>query len=236
MNMNENMQYQNAEIIETTNDYVAKYTAKVFGWMFLGLVISAITAVTVAFNPALAKMIWGVKYLPFGLFIVEIFIVGYIAVRIQKMNYITLVAAFLLFAAINGLTLSVIFFAYSISAILKVFGITALTFGAMSILGYTTKTDLTKFGRIMMMGLIGVIIASVINIFTGSSTLDWIISFVGLGVFVGLTAYDAQKIKAYALIPDAEIRKKAAISGALSLYLDFINMFMFILRLFGNRN
>lgn len=236
MNSNPNVQNADFEVIQTSNDYVSKYTAKVFGWMFLGLLISGVTALGIAFNPEIAMAIWGVKFLPFGIFIAQIFIVGYIAVRIEKMNYATLVAAFLGYALLTGVTMSIIFFAYSMGSILKVFGITALTFGAMSILGYTTKTDLTKFGKIMMMGLIGVIIASIINIFTGSSTMEWIISFVGLGVFIGLTAYDAQKIKAYALIPDAEMRRKASIMGALSLYLDFINMFYFLLRLFGNRN
>lgn len=236
MRLDQNVQNADFEVISVSNDHVAKYTAKVFGWMFLGLLVSGITALLIAFNPQVAAAIWGVKYLPFGILIGQIFLVGYMAVRLEKMNYGTLVATFLAYAVLTGITMSIMFFAYSMASILKVFGITALTFGAMSVLGYTTKTDLTQFGKIMMMGLIGVVIASIVNIFTGSSTLEWIISFVGLGVFIGLTAYDAQKIKSYALIPDAEMRRKASIFGALSLYLDFINMFYFLLRLFGNRN
>ena len=143
---------------------------------------------------------------------------------------------FILYSVINGATLSSIFFAFSVATISKVFFITAGTFGAMALVGYTTKTDLTSMGKLLFMALLGIIIASVVNMFVASSGLDLILSYVGVLVFVGLTAYDTQKIKQMCqTAPDAgESAQKLALIGALSLYLDFINLFLYLLRIFGN--
>jgi len=143
---------------------------------------------------------------------------------------------FLGYAALNGITFSVLLLAYTPGSLMGVFAITAGTFGIMSAVGYFTKQDLTSFGRIMVMGLVGVILASIVNFFMHSTTLYWLISYVAVAVFVGLIAYDTQKIKSYALLESAEDRKKGAIMGALALYLDFVNLFIYLLRLFGRRN
>ena len=156
---------------------------------------------------------------------------------INKLSAGTAQMLFWAFAAVMGLSLSSIFLAYTGASITKVFFISAATFGAMSLYGYTTKRDLTGVGNFLIMGLIGLVIASVVNIFLASSALDWAISAIGVLIFVGLTAYDTQKIKeSYSESFGAEILRKGAIMGALSLYLDFINLFLMLLRLFGNRN
>lgn len=236
MDFNNKIQGAEFTVIETNNEFVSRYVAKVFGWMFLGLLITATLSMVVATNPAIAAVVWSNRLLLLGMIIAKLVMVGFIAVRIQKMSFAVLLTVFLLYSALTGVVLSTIFAIYDLDIILKVFGITGATFGVMAVLGYTTKTDLTQFGKLMIMGLIGVVIATVINFFTNSAMLDYIISYIGLAVFIGLTAYDTQKIKQYAYIEDANMRKKAAISGALSLYLDFINMFIFILRIFGGRN
>lgn len=213
--------------------YVARYVSKVYAWMFLGLMVTALAGFFGSQSTALLELIVSNKILFFGIFIAQIALVGFLSVRINKMSYATAVGVFLLYALLNGLVFTIVFFAFSASSLITVFAITAGTFGIMSAVGYYTKQDLTKFGRIMLMGLLGVVIASVVNFFMESSTLQWIISYVGVAVFVGLIAYDTQKIKSYAYIEDAEMRKKASIMGALSLYLDFINLFLLLLRFFG---
>lgn len=215
--------------------YIASYMTKVYGWMFLGLSITAIISFLVANSPAAVALLYGNKLAFFGLFIAQILLVGFLVVRIQKMSAATATAVFIGYAALVGLTFSALLLKYTPGSLLTVFAITAGTFGIMTAVGYFTKQDLTSFGRIMMMGLIGIILASIVNFFIGSSTLYWIISYVGVAVFVGLIAYDTQKIKAYALMDSEEDRKKGAILGALALYLDFVNLFIFLLRLFGGR-
>lgn len=145
---------------------------------------------------------------------------------------------FFIYSALNGVTLSVIFLVYAHSSIANTFFVTAGMFAIMSVYGYTTRTDLTSWGNFLFMGLIGIILASVVNIFLGSQSLDWIISCLGVIIFVGLTAYDTQSIKAMAHggFADAETEQKAAVIGALRLYLDFINLFLMLLRLFGRRD
>jgi uncharacterized protein len=213
--------------------FVARYIAKVYGWMFLGLGITAVVAFLVASSPLAQSVLFGNRLVFFGLFIAQIFLVGFLSIRIQKMSSTTATAIFLGYATLMGLTFSAFILAYSAASLVTVFAITAGTFGVMSAVGYFTKQDLTSFGKIMIMGLVGVVIASIVNIFLSSPTLYWIISYVGVAVFVGLIAYDTQKIKAYALLDSEEDRKKGAILGALSLYLDFINLFIMLLRLFG---
>lgn len=215
--------------------YVARYMTKVYGWMFVGLTITAVIAFLVASSPAAIDFLFGNRLVFIGLFILQIFLVGFLVIRIQKMSSATATAVFLGYAALMGVTFSTLLLAYTAGSLVTVFAITAGTFGIMTAVGYFTKQDLTSFGRIMLMGLVGVVLASVVNFFLHSTTLYWIISYVGVAVFVGLIAYDTQKIKAYALLDSEEDRKKGAILGALALYLDFVNLFIFLLRLFGGR-
>ena len=215
--------------------YMANYMSKVYGWMFLGLTITAVVAFLTANSEAALSIILGNRLVFFGLIIAQLFLVGFLSMRISKMSATTAGLVFLGYSALNGLVFSVILLAYSTGSLVSVFGITAGTFAIMSVLGYFSKQDLTSFGKIMMMGLIGVILASVVNFFMRSEALYWIISYVGVAVFVGLIAYDTQKIKQYALLEHEEDRKRGAILGALALYLDFVNLFIFLLRLFGGR-
>ena len=209
---------------------------KVFVWMTLALAITGLTAYGVATSPALLSLIFSSKVTFFGLIIAEFALVFAISGAINRLSLSTATLLFILYSVVNGATLSTIFFAFSVATIGKVFFITAGTFGAMALVGYTTKTDLTSMGKLLFMALLGIIIASVVNMFVGSSGLDLILSYVGVLVFVGLTAYDTQKIKQMCqAAPDAgETTQKLALIGALSLYLDFINLFLYLLRIFGN--
>lgn len=209
---------------------------KVFVWMTLALAITGLTAYGVATSPTILSLIFSSNVTVFGLIIAEFALVFAISGAINRMSLSTATMLFILYSVINGATLSTIFFAFSVATIGKVFFITAGTFGAMALVGYTTKTDLTSMGKLLFMALLGIIIASVVNMFVGSSGLDLILSYVGVLVFVGLTAYDTQKIKQMCQsAPDAgESTQKLALIGALSLYLDFINLFLYLLRIFGN--
>ena len=209
---------------------------KVFVWMTLALAITGLTAYGVATSPTILSLIFSSKVTFFGLIIAEFALVFAISGAINRLSLSTATMLFILYSVINGATLSSIFFAFSVATIGKVFFITAGTFGAMALVGYTTKTDLTSMGKLLFMALLGIIIASVVNMFVGSSGLDLILSYVGVLVFVGLTAYDTQKIKQMCqTAPDAgESAQKLALIGALSLYLDFINLFLYLLRIFGN--
>ena len=176
-----------------------------------------------------SPLMWIVMLAPLG-------IVLYMSFGIRKMSVAKAQGTFWVFAALMGASLSSIFLVYTGASITRVFFITAGTFGAMSIYGYTTKRDLTKLGSFLMMGLIGIIIASVVNIFMKSTMMYFVISILGVLIFVGLTAYDTQKIKNMYLVSDSgEIMAKKAVMGALTLYLDFINLFLMLLRLFGQR-
>ena len=209
---------------------------KVFVWMTLALAITGLTAYGVATSPAILSLIFSSKVTFFGLIIAEFALVFAISGAINRLSLSTATMLFILYSVINGATLSSIFFAFSVATISKVFFITAGTFGAMALVGYTTKTDLTSMGKLLFMALLGIIIASVVNMFVASSGLDLILSYVGVLVFVGLTAYDTQKIKQMCqAAPDAsESTQKLALIGALSLYLDFINLFLYLLRIFVN--
>ena len=209
---------------------------KVFVWMTLALAITGLTAYGVATSPAILSLIFSSKVTFFGLIIAEFALVFAISGAINRLSLSTATLLFILYSVINGATLSTIFFAFSVATIGKVFFITAGTFGAMALVGYTTKTDLTSMGKLLFMALLGIIIASVVNMFVASSGLDLILSYVGVLVFVGLTAYDTQKIKqmCQAAHDAGESAQKLALIGALSLYLDFINLFLYLLRIFGN--
>lgn len=210
---------------------------KVYLWMTLALVITGVTAYGVATSPGILQMIFGNTILFWGLLIAEVGLVYVISNAINKLSLTTATLLFVLYSVINGATLSVIFMIYTAESITNVFFITAATFGVMSLIGYTTKTDLSSIGKMLLMGLIGLIIATIVNLFIGSSVLNMIISYVGVLIFVGLTAYDTQKIKnMFAEAQDAgEFMQKIALIGALTLYLDFINLFVHLLRILGDR-
>ena len=210
---------------------------KVYLWMSLALVITGFTAYYVATTPALIGVIITNQILFWGLVIGELALVFGLSAAINKLSLTTATLMFVIYAVINGLTLSFIFLVYTASSITSVFFITAGTFAVMAFFGYFTKTDLSSLGKILMMALIGIIIATIVNIFTKSEGLAMILNYLGVLVFVGLTAYDSQKIKRMLMMaPDTgEAAQKVALLGALSLYLDFINLFLYLLRIFGSR-
>lgn len=209
---------------------------KVYTWMAMALVITGVAAYGVANSPGLIQAIYGNPVLFFGLIIGELALVWGVSARIHKLSLTTATLLFILYSVINGVTLSSIFIVYASSTISEAFLITAGTFGGMSILGYTTKRDLSKLGSYLLMALIGIIIASVVNIFLKSSGFDLILSYLVVLVFVGLTAWDTQNIKNMLEVEGdtGEGAQKVALIGALTLYLDFINLFLHILRILGN--
>lgn len=209
---------------------------KVYVWMTLALVLTGFTAYGVANSPGLLMAIMTNSILMWGLIIAEFALVIGLSAAINRISLTTATLMFALYSVINGALLSYIFVAYTATSIASVFFITAGTFAAMAIYGYVTKRDLSGMGKILFMALIGIIIATVVNLFVKSSGLNLIVSYVGVLIFVGLTAYDSQKIKEMMLAaPDAsESMQKLAVLGALSLYLDFVNMFIYLLRIFGN--
>jgi len=210
---------------------------KVYVWMTLALVITGFTAYGVATSPGILQAIYTNQILFWGLVIAEFALVFGMGAAINRLSLTTATLMFILYSVINGALFSYIFLAYTTSSIAIVFFITAGTFGAMALLGYTTKTDLSSMGKILMMALIGLIIATLVNVFIKSSGFTLILSYVGVLIFVGLTAWDSQKIKQMLLqAPDAgEDSQKLALLGALTLYLDFINLFIYLLRIFGKR-
>jgi FtsH-binding integral membrane protein len=229
-------QYVNPEAASTLRTFMAR----VFTWMGVALVITAVVAYLFAANETLFNSLYtetGMSVLGWIVMLAPLGFVLLMSFGFQKLSAPVMMLLFVVFSVLMGMSMSFIFYAYNIGTIYLTFGVTAGVFGLMAILGYTTKIDLTRFGSIMMIGLVGIIIASVANWFMKSSGLDFIISIVGVLVFTGLTAYDVQKIKRIGSgvnMEDASTTK-LAIYGALSLYLDFINLFLFILRIFGGR-
>ena len=209
---------------------------KVYVRMFLALVVTAFTALYVASSPALLTTILGSRAIFFGLMIAELAVVFVLSGMLHKLSTATATLLFYLYAILNGVVFSSIFVVYELGSIAYTFFITAGVFGAMTVYGLVTKNDMTKFGSYCMMALFGLIIATVVNIFVASSTLDWIISLVGVALFIGLTAWDTQKIKNAAYEVEPSQMGKLATIGALSLYLDFINLFLYLLRFFGRNN
>jgi len=210
---------------------------KVYVWMTLALVITGATAYGVATSPGIQMALFSNQLLFWGLVIAEFALVIGISAAINRLSLTTATLMFILYSVINGAMLSSIFLIYTMSSIASVFFITAGTFGVMALIGYTTKKDLTSMGKILFMALIGIIIATIVNIFLKSSGLQMIVSYLGVLIFVGLTAYDSQKIKnMLQMAPDAsEASQKLALLGALTLYLDFVNLFIYLLRIFGRR-
>ena len=240
---NNNPDYVYNNVIQIDDaDSTRKFLASVFTWMFVALGISALCAYVFANTPALYSTLRDVNtQQTTGLGILVMFsplaFVMLISFGLNKLSYGVLSLLFIVYAALTGISFSFILQVFTASSILGVFITTSTVFGIMAIAGYTTKTDLTKFGSILFMFLIGVVVASLVNMFLGSSGLDLIISYLGVAVFVGLTAYDVQKLKniGAGLTYGEATTSKMALMGGLTLYLDFINLFLFLLRIFGRR-
>ena len=215
------------------------FLAKVFNWMALGLALTGLTAFFVAHSQAAIQVFVLNPVMRWGVILGELGLVFYLSARIQRISPQAATALFFVYAALNGITLSVILLIYTATSVASTFFITAGMFGAMAIYGLVTKKDLSTMGSFMFMGLIGMILASVVNIFMQSSMMSWVISGIGVIVFTGLTAYDVQKITqigASGIMRSGEAAiRKGAIMGALALYLDFINLFLSLLHFLGNR-
>jgi FtsH-binding integral membrane protein len=215
----------------------AAFMRKVYAIMAFGLGATGLTALVVFHSEAATRFIFGTPGVYLGLIIAELVMVFTFAALARRMSAIGAAALFYIYAILNGLTLSVVFLIYTKGSIASTFFVTAGTFGAMSAYGYITKRDLTSVGNFMMMGLFGLIIASIVNLFLRSEMIYWLTTYAGILIFVGLTAYDTQKIKELNVIGNAGTDEdhKEAIHGALILYLDFINLFLYLLRLLGRR-
>lgn len=207
---------------------------KVYVRMFIGMLISAFVALGVASSPAALALFFGNSIMSWVLIIAMFAMAILIPARLTKMSTGTVLTLFLVFSALMGASLAPIFLAYRLGTIATTFFITAGTFGAMSVYGYFTKTDLSRMGAFLTMALFGLMIAIVVNIFLKSSSMEWIISIVGVLIFVGLTAWDTQQVRRMAAANlDPSMTDKLATMGAMNLYLDFINMFLFLLQIFG---
>jgi FtsH-binding integral membrane protein len=217
------------------DERVSSFLAKVYGWMFLGLLITAGTAYVIASSPVLVATIVLNRFLFWILAFAQLGLVFYLSARVEKLAPVTAAALFLLYSGLVGVTSSVIILAYTSASIVSTFIVAAGMFGATAVFGTLTKRSLASLGHFMFMGLIGIILASIVGLFWQNDALQFVISVVGVIVFTGLTAWDAQRLKHMAVaIPDGHIASYAVV-GALSLYLDFINLFFFMLRLSGGR-
>ncbi|RKD85081.1 Bax inhibitor-1/YccA family protein [Mangrovibacterium diazotrophicum] len=214
-----------------------RFFVKVYGWMSIALIITGFVAIWTASNVNINSILTESRWFFFGLLILEFVLVAYLVGWIMRMSSRTAALIFILYSILNGFTLSVIFLVFTPDSIASTFFITAGTFAIMSIYGYFTKSDLTKVGNLLLMGLIGLIIASAVNMFYQNETLYWITTYAGILIFIGLIAYDTQKIKQLNIIGNegTDEDKKEAIIGALTLYLDFINLFLRLLRVLGKR-
>ena len=211
------------------------FLRKVYGWMFAGLAITAVVAFAVASSPTRVQTIFGNPILFWGLVIVELGLVFFLSARVDKLAPRTAAALFVAYSALNGATLSAVLLAFTGTSIATTFAVTAGMFGALALYGTTTKRSLAGVGQFFFMGLIGLLLASVVGIFWKAPALQFVISVVGVLVFTGLTAWDAQRLKAMAAVtPDHQVGSRAVV-GALALYLDFINLFLFLLRFIGGR-
>ncbi|NOY12164.1 MAG: Bax inhibitor-1/YccA family protein [Deltaproteobacteria bacterium] len=230
---NPNETYTDSRAISVTNTFFQK----VYLWMTAGLATTALASALMLSSPSAQQLIFGNRLVFYGLIFAELGLVIAMSAAINRIRATTATLLFLGYSALNGVTFAAIFLIYTSSSIASTFLVTSGTFAAMSIYGYVTKRDLTGFGSFLFMGLVGIIIASVVNMFLNNAMIYWIISYVGVFIFVGLTAYDTQKIKqiGQAGFANEQDRHKAAILGALRLYLDFINLFLMLLRIMGNR-
>ncbi len=229
---------RNDSLVQQASTSLQTYMAQVYGWMTCGLLLTAFVSWFAANTPAVMELIFANRITFFGLIIAQLALVFVLSGLVHRMSGAVATGLFMLYSALTGLTMASIFLAYTYASIASTFFITAGMFGAMSFYGYTTKRDLSRFGSLLFMALIGIVLASLVNFWLKSPALMWAITYIGVLVFVGLTAYDTQKLKAIGEninVNDKENFRRASIMGALTLYLDFINLFLMLLRIFGNR-
>ena len=222
--------FENTAQVSLTNSVMRRVYFK----MFLAMVVTAVTSMFVAGNEAILTMIFSNRMAPIVLLVLQVGVVLVLSGRIHKLSTPVASLLFYLYSVLTGVVFSVILLVYTASSIAYTFFITAGVFAAMSIYGYFTSNDLSRMGSILFMALIGLIVCSLVNIFVNSSTMDWIISFAGVLIFIGLTAWDTQKIKQMTQYADQSMVGKIATLGALNLYLDFVNLFLYLLRFFGD--
>lgn len=228
----------NDSIVQRTGSGLQTFMAQVYGWMTVGLLLTAFVALYVASSEALLSMIFSSKVVFFGLIIAQLGLVFVLSGMVHKMSGAMATSLFMLYFVLTGMTISSVLLVYTASSIASTFFICAAMFGALSVYGYTTKRSLTGMGSFLFMGLIGIIIASIVNIFMQSSMMSMVISYAGVLIFAGLTAYDTQKLKDMGNEinqEDKENMRRYSIMGALTLYLDFINLFLMLLRILGDR-
>ena len=229
---------RNDSIVQQASTSLQTYMAQVYGWMTCGLLLTAFVSWFAARTPAVMELVFANRITFFGLIIAQLALVFVLSGMVQRMSGAVATALFMLYSALTGLTMASIFLVYTYSSIASTFFVTAGMFGAMSFYGYTTKRDLSRFGSLLFMALIGILLASLVNFWLKSPALMWAITYIGVVVFVGLTAYDTQRLKAIGEninVNDKDNLRRASIMGALTLYLDFINLFLMLLRIFGNR-
>lgn len=230
------------DVTPRTESMSRSLMANVFGWMFVAMIITAVSAFFAASSSSFLQLIYkpegGFTIMGWVVTLAPLLLVFMMSAAINRMSSLALSLLYIVYSVLMGLSLSYIFLLFSFSNIFKAFAVAALMFGVMAVAGYVTKTDLSRFGSILMMALVGIIIATLVNFFTKSETMDYVICILGVLIFTGLTAWDVQKIKNTAVIDFAngDTMRKVAIWGALSLYLDFVNLFVFLLRIFGRNN
>lgn len=228
----------NGSVVSQASAGIQTYMAQVYGWMTCGLLLTAFVAWFAARTPAVMELVFANRITFFGLIIAQLALVFVLSGLVHKLSGATATALFMLYSALTGVTMASIFLVYTYSSIASTFLVTGGMFGVMSLFGYTTKRDLSRMGSLLFMALIGIVLASVVNIWLKSTPLMWAITYIGVLVFVGLTAYDTQKLKNIGEsidVKDQENLRRYSILGALTLYLDFINLFLMLLRIFGNR-
>ena len=234
----ERYQRQDNSALQRAGSGLQTYMAQVYGWMTCGLLLTAFVSWFAVKTPRVMEFVFSSQITFFGLIILQLAVVFVLSGLVHKMSGALATGLFMLYSALTGLTMASIFLVYTYSSIATTFFVTAGMFGAMTLYGYTTKRDLSKMGSLLFMALIGILVASLVNYWLKSPALMWAITYIGVVVFVGLTAYDTQKLKYMGEninIDDKENLRRYSIVGALTLYLDFINLFMMLLRIFGNR-
>ncbi|MEN5016238.1 Bax inhibitor-1/YccA family protein [Erwinia sp. Eh17-17] len=225
-------------IVQRASTGLSVYMAQVYGWMTCGLLLTAFISWYAANTPQVMELVFANRITFFGLIIVQLGLVFVLSGMVHKLSGAVATGLFMLYSALTGLTMASIFLVYTYSSIASTFLVTGGMFGAMSLWGYTTKRDLSGMGSMLFMALIGIVLASLVNIWLKSTALMWAVTYIGVVVFVGLTAYDTQKLKNIGEgidVDDKENLRRFSIMGALTLYLDFINLFLMLLRIFGNR-
>jgi len=229
---------QNDSIVQPASRGLQAYMSQVYGWMTCGLLLTAFVSWFAARTPAVMELVFANRITFFGLIIAQLALVFFLSGMVHRLSCAVATGLFMLYSALTGVTMASIFLVYTYSSIASTFFVTAGMFGAMSFYGYTTKRDLSRFGSLLFMALIGIVLASLVNFWLKCPALMWAITYMGVVVVVGLTAYDTQKLKNIGDQIDArdtENLSRYSIMGALTLYLDFINLFLMLLRIFGNR-